>query len=364
MATVTDRTTRRTAKVRRNIKRAANGRARLSVFRSSKHIYAQVIDDGSGVTLVSASTASGKEGKSKKKTGGNLASAKEIGKGAGVDLAFMFFALVHHERTTEADYFERLVCKSIRDASLQAKLGGTINVNVFQDNDYMLGSVTNPDPGVRRKAVDHLLECVDIMDQTGSRDLKLWFSDGTNYPGQDSIRARQDRLTDEHILLQGVMPWVTGAAEAGSGVADVVRLEDGRRHVAHRQAQALGRRGGDDGRHDLAADVDADLGRDLTSPDLDHLPDQLVPRREPRETRDEAPDEPFSSHHIAARGAVPGCERLLRRSGHLLRRADDGLKYPRAQSPPKREGLDQQACLRSTRPVLELVPALMGPSTE
>jgi L-rhamnose isomerase len=71
---------------------------------------------------------------------------------------------------------------------------GAINANVFQDNDYMLGSVTNPDPGVRAKAVDHLLECVDIMDQTGSRDLKLWFSDGTNYPGQDDIRSRQDRL--------------------------------------------------------------------------------------------------------------------------------------------------------------------------
>jgi L-rhamnose isomerase/sugar isomerase len=71
---------------------------------------------------------------------------------------------------------------------------GTINANVFQDDDYMLGSVTNPDPRVRRKATDHLLECVDIMDATGSRDLKLWFSDGTNYPGQDDIAARQDRL--------------------------------------------------------------------------------------------------------------------------------------------------------------------------
>jgi len=71
---------------------------------------------------------------------------------------------------------------------------GTINANVFQDNDYRLGSVTHPDEAIRRKAVGHLLECVDIMDQTGSRDLKLWFADGTNYPGQDSIRARQDRL--------------------------------------------------------------------------------------------------------------------------------------------------------------------------
>ena len=73
---------------------------------------------------------------------------------------------------------------------------GTINANVFQDDDYRLGSLTNPDPRIRRKALDHLYECVDIMDETGSRDLKLWFSDGTNYPGQDSIRARQDRLAD------------------------------------------------------------------------------------------------------------------------------------------------------------------------
>src|SRR5712664_3804227 len=73
---------------------------------------------------------------------------------------------------------------------------GTVNANVFQDDDYKLGSVANPDPAVRRKALDHLLECVDIMDATGSRDLKLWFADGTNYPGQDDIRARQDRLAE------------------------------------------------------------------------------------------------------------------------------------------------------------------------
>ena len=73
---------------------------------------------------------------------------------------------------------------------------GTVNSNVFQDDDYKLGSVCNPDPRVRRKALDHLLECVDIMDATGSRDLKLWFADGTNYPGQDDISARQDRLAE------------------------------------------------------------------------------------------------------------------------------------------------------------------------
>ncbi|MFB7733971.1 L-rhamnose isomerase [Streptomyces sp. NPDC056112] len=71
---------------------------------------------------------------------------------------------------------------------------GAINSNTFQDDDYKLGSVCHPDAVVRRKAVDHLLECVDIMDATGSSDLKLWFADGTNYPGQDDVRGRQDRL--------------------------------------------------------------------------------------------------------------------------------------------------------------------------
>jgi L-rhamnose isomerase/sugar isomerase len=71
---------------------------------------------------------------------------------------------------------------------------GAINTNVFQDDDYKLGSVTNPDPKIRRKATDQLLEAVDIMDVTGSRDLKFWFADGINYPGQDDLRNRQDRM--------------------------------------------------------------------------------------------------------------------------------------------------------------------------
>ena len=73
---------------------------------------------------------------------------------------------------------------------------GAINSNTFQDDDYKLGSICHPDASVRRKALGHLLECVDIMDATGSQDLKLWFADGTNYPGQDDLRARQDRLSE------------------------------------------------------------------------------------------------------------------------------------------------------------------------
>ncbi|WP_030717278.1 L-rhamnose isomerase [Streptomyces griseus] len=73
---------------------------------------------------------------------------------------------------------------------------GAINANTFQDDAYRLGSVCHPEAAVRRKALDHLMACVDIMDATGSRDLKLWFADGTNYPGQDDIHGRQDRLAE------------------------------------------------------------------------------------------------------------------------------------------------------------------------
>lgn len=73
---------------------------------------------------------------------------------------------------------------------------GTINSNTFQDDDYKLGSVTHSNARIRQKAIDHHFACIDIMDDTGSRDLKIWLADGTNYPGQDDIRARQDRLAD------------------------------------------------------------------------------------------------------------------------------------------------------------------------
>lgn len=68
---------------------------------------------------------------------------------------------------------------------------GAINPNVFQRDEYKLGSLSNPDAAVRKMAVGHLLECVEIMTKTGSKDLSLWFADGTNYPGQDDIRRRK-----------------------------------------------------------------------------------------------------------------------------------------------------------------------------
>jgi L-rhamnose isomerase/sugar isomerase len=83
---------------------------------------------------------------------------------------------------------------------------GAINPNVFQDDDYKLGSVCNPHPGVRRKAIDHLKECIEIGEATGSHVLSLWFADGTNYAGQDSIRARQDRLAEALTETYAAMP--------------------------------------------------------------------------------------------------------------------------------------------------------------
>jgi L-rhamnose isomerase/sugar isomerase len=73
---------------------------------------------------------------------------------------------------------------------------GTINSNTFQDDIYKFGSLTHVDEAVRRKAIDHHFECIEIMNQTESRDLKIWLADGTNYAGQGDLRGRQDRLAD------------------------------------------------------------------------------------------------------------------------------------------------------------------------
>jgi L-rhamnose isomerase/sugar isomerase len=87
---------------------------------------------------------------------------------------------------------------------------GAINPNVFQEDDYRLGSVCHPDPTVRKKATQHLLECVDIAAAVGSPNLSLWFADGTNYPGQDDLRARQDRLEEALATVYSALPDGTG----------------------------------------------------------------------------------------------------------------------------------------------------------
>ncbi len=78
-------------------------------------------------------------------------------------------------------------------ADLGVRLG-TVNSNTFQDEAYKFGSLTSSDAGARRQAVDHHLECIEIMHETGSRDLKIWLADGANYPGQNDLRRRQDNL--------------------------------------------------------------------------------------------------------------------------------------------------------------------------
>jgi L-rhamnose isomerase/sugar isomerase len=73
---------------------------------------------------------------------------------------------------------------------------GTINSNTFQDDAYKLGSLAHFDPDIRRKAIDHHFSCIDVMHETGSRDLKIWLADGSNYPGQADLRQRQDWLAE------------------------------------------------------------------------------------------------------------------------------------------------------------------------
>ena len=83
---------------------------------------------------------------------------------------------------------------------------GAINPNVFQDEGYKLGSVCSPTEAVREQATLHLLDCVEVMKQTGSRDLSLWFADGTNYAGQDDLRARKHRMRSALKRVHDALP--------------------------------------------------------------------------------------------------------------------------------------------------------------
>lgn len=82
---------------------------------------------------------------------------------------------------------------------------GAVNPNLFQEDDYIFGSVTNSNEAIRRKATDHLLECVDIAKIVGSDVLSLWFADGSNYPGQVDIRARKTWMYEALKEMYGAM---------------------------------------------------------------------------------------------------------------------------------------------------------------
>jgi L-rhamnose isomerase/sugar isomerase len=83
---------------------------------------------------------------------------------------------------------------------------GAINPNVFGEEAYRLGSLCNPDAGVRRQALDHCLECVEIATGVGSDAISLWLADGTNYPGQDDLRGRFARLAESLAELYAGLP--------------------------------------------------------------------------------------------------------------------------------------------------------------
>jgi L-rhamnose isomerase/sugar isomerase len=119
-----------------------------------------------------------------------------------------------HERLSDAAQVHKMtgVCPGVAlhipwdkvgdyDALQQEAAGlgvhiGAINPNVFQEYDYKLGSFGHRDPNVRQKALDHVYECIDIMQRTNSKVLSLWFADGTNYPGQDDIIERKRRFEE------------------------------------------------------------------------------------------------------------------------------------------------------------------------
>lgn len=83
---------------------------------------------------------------------------------------------------------------------------GAVNPNLFQDPDYKLGSVTHPDDRVREKAVEHLLECVQIATELGSTAQSLWLADGTNYAGQDDLNARRHRMQECLVRVYEAVP--------------------------------------------------------------------------------------------------------------------------------------------------------------
>ena len=76
---------------------------------------------------------------------------------------------------------------------------GSINPNLFQDQEYKFGSFGNPDPAIRQRALRHTMESIEIARAVNGRDISMWFADGSNYPGTANIRKRKE--------------WFTGASE-------------------------------------------------------------------------------------------------------------------------------------------------------
>ena len=91
---------------------------------------------------------------------------------------------------------------------LESRFGiraGSINPNLFQDQQYKFGSLCNPDAGIRQQALDHVVDSIEIARACGSRDVSLWLADGSNYPGSQSMRKRivwlEEALRTAHAAL-------------------------------------------------------------------------------------------------------------------------------------------------------------------
>jgi len=129
-----------------------------------------------------------------------------------------------HERLADAAQVHRLtgVCPSVaihvpwdhvrnyralaHEASSHGLRIGSVNPNLFQELGFKLGSFGNPRSAVRRLAIDRVLECIDVMEKTGSRVLSLWFADGTNYPGQDNFRRRKRAFEECLVEIHAKLP--------------------------------------------------------------------------------------------------------------------------------------------------------------
>ncbi len=82
---------------------------------------------------------------------------------------------------------------------------GAVNPNLFQESEYKLGSLCNPDAAIRARAVAHVRACIEIATSIGSNAISLWLADGTNYPGQDSLSRRRERLVDSLGEVYGAL---------------------------------------------------------------------------------------------------------------------------------------------------------------
>ncbi|MGB9619870.1 MAG: TIM barrel protein, partial [Armatimonadota bacterium] len=98
-------------------------------------------------------------------------------------------------------------CEALSDYAKSLGVAiGAVNPNVFQDRDYAFGSITNDNPAVRKKAVDHMLDSIEIAKKLGSGILSLWFADGTDYPGQGDFRRRKHYAQECLTAVYSAMP--------------------------------------------------------------------------------------------------------------------------------------------------------------